>query len=110
MLNYTIRLIPISLIILVFDSHSFKQERLRVPRYIYETLKNDALDEPEGISACEDAIQSLMQYVETDMGEGFMDLFAVKEQLDDVKRQANDFATRLSEHIIQIISKQVNLE
>lgn len=68
------------------------------------------MDEPEGISACEEAIVALMQYVETDMGDGLMSLFAVKEKLGDFKRQADEFATRLGDHITHVITKEVNFE
>ena len=68
---------------------------------------NEPLDYTDGIAQCEEAINSLMKYVKTDLGDGLDNIYSVKEKVLDFRNHADQFAQRLLDHISTLVTREV---
>lgn len=80
---------------------------LKIKGSIVETLKHESLDFPDGIIQCEEATTKLMSAIKTTFHDGYEKLEASKERIAIFQGHANDFAVRLSDHLINLYKSQV---
>jgi exocyst complex component 1 len=78
---------------------------LRVPAYVIEVLKNEPLDQLEGVKECENAINKIMGIIKFKF-DGQSQLLAVKERVNLYQTHANDFAGRLFDYLEAFFSSQ----
>ncbi|TPX34128.1 hypothetical protein SeMB42_g07361 [Synchytrium endobioticum] len=81
--------------------------RLKLPGFIIEILRNEPLDDSDGIAQCEDATLRLKRAIEAKFDNGLGEMRAVQERISLYTSHANTFATRLSDHFKKLLNSLV---
>ncbi|KAL2918232.1 hypothetical protein HK105_202159 [Polyrhizophydium stewartii] len=81
---------------------------LRMPGYALEVLKNEPLDDPNGVNECEMAITKLMDIIQAKFPD-YGDMAAIKERKALLQGYANAFAKRLCEFLSDYFQKQAEM-
>ncbi len=79
---------------------------LKIPGYILETLKNEPLDQPDGVKECCISLQKLVSVLKKDFGE-YKEMNVVKEKLSSYHQHALQFAKRLLDYLETFFKIQV---
>ncbi|KAI8811526.1 exocyst complex component Sec3-domain-containing protein [Cladochytrium replicatum] len=78
---------------------------LRVPGYVIEILRNEPLDDPEGVTQCEEATSKLMALIQTKFEDNMGGMQAVKERIALFNGYATQFATRLCDFLMNFFKQ-----
>ncbi|KAJ3080543.1 hypothetical protein HK102_002976 [Quaeritorhiza haematococci] len=78
---------------------------MKLPGYVVEILRNETFD-PDGIMNCEEATVRLMEVIQTKFDDGLNTMQAVKEKIAEYQGYGNEFAARLSAHLVDYFAKQ----
>ncbi|KAI8916885.1 exocyst complex component Sec3-domain-containing protein [Entophlyctis helioformis] len=81
---------------------------LRFPGYALEVLRNEPLDDPDGVKECENAINKLMDTIQAKFPETG-DMTAIRERKGLLQSYANDFAKRLCDYLTDFFQKQAEM-
>ncbi|TPX31547.1 hypothetical protein SmJEL517_g05166 [Synchytrium microbalum] len=81
--------------------------RLKLPGFVVEILKNEPLDDSDGIVQCENATLRLKKVIESKIDNGLNDMTAFQERITLYLGYANGFATRLSDHFKKLLNTSV---
>ncbi|KAJ3329805.1 hypothetical protein HDU76_007107 [Blyttiomyces sp. JEL0837] len=77
---------------------------LKLPGFVLEVLRNEPLDDPNGISECERATSKLMEVIKTKFDESIGDICMISERLSLYNGYARQFSVRLADALAQLIS------
>ncbi|KAJ3295740.1 Exocyst complex component 1 [Borealophlyctis nickersoniae] len=82
---------------------------LRLPGFIVEILRNEPLDDPDGIAQCEEATERLAEVINRKFDDGLGDMQAIKERVALYNGYGNQFAARLHNHLKAYFQSQAEL-
>ncbi|KAJ3103895.1 hypothetical protein HDU96_009117, partial [Phlyctochytrium bullatum] len=79
---------------------------LKLPGYVAETLRNEPLEDPDGIANCERAVEDLMSVLARKFDSTLSEMSVVSERMQLYNGYARQFATRLCDYLVSVISVQ----
>ncbi|KAJ3042939.1 Exocyst complex component 1 [Rhizophlyctis rosea] len=82
---------------------------LRLPGFIVEILRNEPLDDLDGVSQCEEATDKLSDIVQRKFDEGVGNMQAVKERIALYNGYGNQFAIRLHDYLLGFFHSQAEV-
>ncbi|KAJ3219492.1 Exocyst complex component 1 [Dinochytrium kinnereticum] len=85
---------------------SFVQAALKLPGYVAESLRNEPLDDPDGILHCERASTELIRVMGIKIDPVYTEMTVVSERMQLFNGYARQFCTRLCDHLVGVIGSQ----
>ncbi|KAI8851591.1 exocyst complex component Sec3-domain-containing protein [Chytridium lagenaria] len=79
---------------------------LKLPGYVAESLRNEPLDDPDGIAQCERAAAELMRILSVKIDPLYNETTVVSERMQLFNGYSRQFCNRLCEHLLQVIGSQ----